>query len=289
MPDTGVLKHSSAREGGVLVLTGPDGVTKRVLAGPLWARHESGVVAVYDEVSSVDAQGNEQVEERIAGKFLAAGGGAGSLALRADGVVETALLDGGSYGPQGSLLLLAPAQLAPNQAEDWTAFLGFGREGPMLALSDGAGRLLWLDITGLHALGVEKESNFVEPIEDGRGLAAHYCVVEAPEVGVQLRGTAELVAGRAEVHLAKHFGAVASAEQLTVQLTPRSAMSKGVAATALNTRELVIEELAGGCGNYSVDWFIQGVRKGREGFVVLRPWSGPPMPAPARSGKKSEE
>ena len=288
MPDTGVLKHSTTREGGVLVLYGPDGVTNRVLAGPLRDRHESGVVAVYDEVSSVDAQGNEQVEARIAGKFVGAGGGAGSLALRADGETETALLDGGADEPQGSLLLLAPAALKPGQEADWTAFLGFAREGPMLALSDGAGRLLWLDMTGMHAIGVEKESNFVEPFTDGRGLAAHYCVVEAPEVGVQPRGTAQLLAGHARVTLAEHFALAASEEQLTVHLTPRSATSKGVAATALTPRDLVIEELGGGHGSYAVDWLVQGVRKGREHFVVERPWSGPPTPPRPPAGKSRD-
>jgi hypothetical protein len=62
------------------------------------------------------------------------------------------------------------------------------------------------------------------------------------------------------------------AEQgLTVQLTPRSALSKGVAACSLSTRELGIVELFEGTGEYDVDWAVHGVRRGCEVFEVVRP------------------
>ena len=81
----------------------------------------------------------------------------------------------------------------------------------------------------------------------------HYCVLEGPEVGVFVRGTARLDEGKARVMLPEHFGHVASPSGLTVSLTPRSADSLGVAATTLSCRDLVIQELARGHGNYDVD------------------------------------
>jgi hypothetical protein len=265
-------------------LTGLDEAQTRVFAGPHWSRHESGIVAVYHEREV--GEGDREVENLEAGALYVGPDGGGAVVLRAPAGGDTALLDGGSEEePQGSLLLLSPAALSLEQREDWTAFLGFAPDGPMLVLSNAEGHVVWLDMTGLHAMGVNKESNFVAPLAGKAGCAAYYCVVEAPEVAVQLRGTVILAQGRATVVLAEHFTEVASEEQLTVQLTPRSAGSRGVAASELSTRELVIEELGGGRGSYAVDWFVQGVRKGREDFEVIRPWSGPPVPPrPRRSG-----
>jgi hypothetical protein len=64
---------------------------------------------------------------------------------------------------------------------------------------------------------------------------------------------------------------IASEMGLTVQLTPRSAESRGVAAPRLTATELAIQELGAGEGEYEVDWAVHGVRKGRERFEVVRP------------------
>jgi hypothetical protein len=110
-------------------------------------------------------------------------------------------------------------------------------------------------------------------------MAIYYCSVEAAEAGVQVRGTAALVEGRADVVLPDHFSQVAGEERLTVQLTPRSLDSRGVAATRLTTSNLIIEELGGGRGRYEVDWLVQGIRKGSEAYAVLRP-----IDVPGRGG-----
>jgi hypothetical protein len=72
------------------------------------------------------------------------------------------------------------------------------------------------------------------------------------------------------VVLPAHFEHVAAAEGLSVQLTPRSAGSKGVAATRVSIRELEIVELHGGKGAYDVDYVVHGVRRGQERFEVVR-------------------
>jgi hypothetical protein len=91
-------------------------------------------------------------------------------------------------------------------------------------------------------------------------LSIHNSVLEWPEVGLYCRGTAQLLEGRASVGIPEHFAHVASEDGLTVQLTPRSAASKGLAATDLTPTALEITELWGGTGTYDVDWTVQGIR-----------------------------
>jgi len=113
--------------------------------------------------------------------------------------------------------------------------------------------------------------NFVAEHPEDPTLQIHYNVIEGPEVGVYARGTAKLSGGRAVVSLPDHFAHVTSEKGLTVHLTPRSADSKGVAASRLSLRELEIVELFGGTGAYDVDYIVHGVRRGAEGFEVVRP------------------
>jgi hypothetical protein len=281
MADTGKLEHSDLREGATLTLTGADGTSKRVFAGPRRSHHGRGVVAVY-------------AEDRPAGWLFASAEDAGRVELKMLGREvphnETAILDGGSAGdPNGSLALVDLDHLDADGRPEWGAFLGFGRNGPLLLLS-GDERTVILSTNGLQFVPDKGDFdlNLVMPLPEKPGLAIHYSVVEGPEVGVQVRGTATLLQGRATVVLPEHFGLVASGSQLTVQLTPRSSRSKGVAASALSTRELVIEELCDGRGSYDVDWFVQGVRKGRETYEVVRPWAAPEVPAPRPRAETGE-
>jgi len=116
----------------------------------------------------------------------------------------------------------------------------------------------------------------------------YYAVLEGPEVGVYARGTAQLLEGSATVPLPDHFAQVASPLGLTVQLTPRSALSNGVAATEVTTERLVLRELAGGAGSYAVDYFVQGVRRGGEGYEVVRPARPRPADCLRPSDKEAE-
>ncbi|MBI2892915.1 MAG: hypothetical protein HYY06_05135 [Deltaproteobacteria bacterium] len=112
--------------------------------------------------------------------------------------------------------------------------------------------------------------NFVADHPEDPRLQIHYNVIEGPEVGVYVRGTARLRDGRAAISLPDHFAAVTSERGLTAQLTARSIESRGVAVTALSREGLEIAELGGGTGEYEVDYLVQGVRRGREDFAVLR-------------------
>lgn len=125
------------------------------------------------------------------------------------------------------------------------------------------------------------DSAFVlrDPATPGKWIV--YAAAEGPEAGVYLRGTANLVNGQATVPLADHFAKVASAVGLTVQVTPLSAASRGLAVVGVTPTELRVRELfqagAGAPppgipsgGSYAFGYIVMGVRKGRENFQVVR-------------------
>lgn len=68
----------------------------------------------------------------------------------------------------------------------------------------------------------------------------------------------------------EHFTYVCGIEDMTIQLTPRSSVSKGLAITEITEKGFLIEELFSGKGNYGVFWEAKGVRKGFEDYQVVR-------------------
>ena len=102
-----------------------------------------------------------------------------------------------------------------------------------------------------------------------------YCAIEGPEAAAYIRGQAEIVNGEAMVEFDEHFLEVANMEGLTIQLTPHSAESKGLAAIERTGTGFKIKELFGGTGSYKVDWEAKGKRLGYENFKVLRHKSDP--------------
>jgi hypothetical protein len=97
-----------------------------------------------------------------------------------------------------------------------------------------------------------------------------YASVEGPEAAVYIRGTGQLVDGRAVITFPDHFLAVAVEEGMTVQVTPLSADSKGLAVTSKSLTGVEIQELGDGRGNYEFDWEVKSVRQGHEDYQVIR-------------------
>jgi hypothetical protein len=98
-----------------------------------------------------------------------------------------------------------------------------------------------------------------------------YASLEGPEAAAYIRGTTQLVDGKATITLPEHFLAVASEPGMTVQLTPLSADSLGLAVVEKSLRGIVVQELHGGTGSYEFDFMVTAVRLGYEDFQVIRP------------------
>lgn len=103
------------------------------------------------------------------------------------------------------------------------------------------------------------------------GTEIWYASLEGPEAAAYIRGTAKLVDGRATITLPDHFLVVASPSGLTVQLTPLSAESRGLAVVEKSLDGIVVQELNNGTGTYEFDFFVTAVRKGYEDYEVIRP------------------
>ena len=97
-----------------------------------------------------------------------------------------------------------------------------------------------------------------------------YASVEGPEVAMYVRGKATLQNGEVTITFPEHFQLMALEKSMTIQLTPRSASSKGLAVINSNTNGFTVKELWEGTGNYEFDWEAKSIRKGHEDYKVVR-------------------
>ncbi|MBP8725145.1 MAG: hypothetical protein KBF37_02370 [Saprospiraceae bacterium] len=97
-----------------------------------------------------------------------------------------------------------------------------------------------------------------------------YASLEGPEAAAYVRGTSALHAGEAFVPYPDHFREIALSDEATIQLTPRSAETYGLAVVDQNEQGFRVRELKGGIGNFAFYWEVKAVRKGYESYEVIR-------------------
>ena len=112
--------------------------------------------------------------------------------------------------------------------------------------------------------------NFVIPHPEDASKQIWYACIEGPEAAAYERGTAQLVNGEAFIPFSEHFELVINAETMTVNLTPNSAESLGLAVVEKTAEGIRVKELYKGTGNYSFDWEAKAVRKGYENYRAIR-------------------
>src|SRR6185436_8022137 len=100
------------------------------------------------------------------------------------------------------------------------------------------------------------DKNFRAPNPADASTDIWYCCPEGPEAAMYVRGTGQLVNGRATIELPDHFRNLASEPGMTVQLTPGSLTSKGLATSKVSLSAIEVGELADGRGNYDFDWRV---------------------------------
>jgi hypothetical protein len=112
--------------------------------------------------------------------------------------------------------------------------------------------------------------NFVtdHPSDPSREIV--YASLEGPEAAAYLRGTSELMQGKATVNFPEHFRHIILEESMTILLTPLSGSSKGLAVIEKSGKGFIVQELLEGAGTYEFDWEVKGVRSGFENYEVIR-------------------
>jgi hypothetical protein len=94
-----------------------------------------------------------------------------------------------------------------------------------------------------------------------------FAALEGPEVGVYIRGEAQLQDGQAVIALPEEFGLVTDEAGLTVQLTPVGEWLQ-LYVVELSPQKLVVREAQGKSGKFF--YLVQGVRKGFESFQPVQ-------------------
>jgi hypothetical protein len=115
--------------------------------------------------------------------------------------------------------------------------------------------------------------SFRVPHPDNPAMDIWYACLEGPEAAMYVRGTGQLIEGRATIELPEHFRTLAVEDSMTVQLTPRSFDSKGLAVGRQTLSGIEVGELNAGRGNYEFHWEVKAVRRAHQDFKVTRPWT----------------
>ncbi len=110
--------------------------------------------------------------------------------------------------------------------------------------------------------------SFIVPDPSQPGRKIRYTSLEGPEAAIYVRGSAELLQGQGTVEFPEHFAALSVESSITVNLTPRSADSLGLAVVEVSPEGFEVRELLGGLGSYPFDYVAYGVRKGYEDYPV---------------------
>jgi len=180
-----------------------------------------------------------------------------------------------------NIALLGASGDSPNNGGLWISQNGKVRIYLYVDNRDNSGRLILSDSSGNGTIWLQAgdgsisssgHKSFVvdHPDKTRKDKKIVYSCIEGPEVAAYIRGTAKLVNGQAWIEFPDHFSVIINAETLTVQATPQSASSKGLAVVKKNTNGVLVKELFSGNGNYKIDYYIQAVRKGYENFRVIR-------------------
>jgi hypothetical protein len=116
-------------------------------------------------------------------------------------------------------------------------------------------------------LRVTKAKFFVQPHPKDPTKEIAFAALEGPEIGVYIRGEAQLQDGQAEITFPEEFTLVTAEEGLTVQLTPIGEWLQ-LYVVELSPQKLVVREAQGKTGKFF--YLVQGVRQGFEGFHAIQ-------------------
>ena len=123
---------------------------------------------------------------------------------------------------------------------------------------------IYVDANGMGQVFGDNKS-FAVDHPNRPGAKIIYTSLEGPEAAIYHRGVVRLVSGRATIQLPEHFVALANPNTITVQLTPGSLDSEGLAFRSIRDGRIDIGELHHGKGSYDVHFVVHALRRGFEG------------------------
>lgn len=301
----GLTAHAGFTTAGVTVSSGGLASPAGLWCGPAWAQ---GTASGNVWCGSVIGQGWSVSSGGIVGNGWSAGTGGFTTngGLSAKGFISTDKVLTAVGGVVGKAGLWTDRQV---NAGDWIHSGGGyqvdvgGRakavltkdatNGGRLALWNNAGKevaTIWITATGYgviavrdangqngHWLDASGPKSFVMTHPKDASKDIVYGCIEGPEAGAYIRGRAALKNGAARVELPDHFLLVVNPESLTVQLTPRSALSKGLAVVESGPAGFTVQELLEGKGSYEFDYFVCGTRVGYEHYQPVVSKGNSPM------------
>ena len=112
--------------------------------------------------------------------------------------------------------------------------------------------------------------NFRIPHPEKSDKNIWYACLEGPEAAAYERGTIDVINGEAFIPYSEHFRLVINPNSVTVNLTPLTTETYGLAVIEKTAEGIKVKELMEGNGNFQVDWEVKGVRKGHENYEVIR-------------------
>ena len=252
--------HQFLVTGGLMAVqnTGDQSPLLRFLADRLWEFRQDGSGASADlKLQSIGFSGDRNLIIQTGGSVVYRNQAERELARVTTNTVDAGFIT--TNGPGGSRNT-AIGSTSPERGGIWV-FNEFGDPKAAIFVNP-------LDGDGVVSADVKA---FRVPNPRDKATEIMFACVEGPEAAAYVRGTAMLTDGRATVTLPEYFLDVAVAEGMTVQITPRSANSKGLAVIDRSVERFEVRELLDGRGSYEFDWEVKAVRRGHEHFQVIRP------------------
>ncbi|MBA4373851.1 MAG: hypothetical protein C0402_13450 [Thermodesulfovibrio sp.] len=197
-----------------------------------------------------------------------AAGASGLFSTAYSGNASATIYAGTAGTGEAGLFLITNAASSAHALHAETNGSGYAIHGKSTNATPSAGFFEGnVNITGTLTKG---SGSFVQPHPTNPSKEVVYNFFEGPEHAIFLRGTATLVNGRAVIETPEYFRVVAGSAGITVQLTPKSLDSRGLAAYEVTRDAIKIGELASGSGSYEFDYFITAKRAGFEAHEPIQ-------------------
>ena len=165
----------------------------------------------------------------------------------------------GTYGPNGD----ANTALSHQPSN--------GNHGAIIVCDEGGSEEagMYVDASGNGIVwGDTKNFRMDNPAQPGTEI--WYACIEGPEAAAYLRGTGHLENGQDIINFPGHFTDVVGDNGITVQVTPLSSESRGLAVVEKSSNGITVQELSGGTGTYNFDYLVIAVREGHEDYQIIR-------------------